>query len=1153
MSQNTNNITEVIPDGNVLPKPEEKAASVWNETEAKSGEAENTERKAGKAENHEEALSGKENSYEKENPYEKETVSNGLAELSDEKMTTPPAEQESEIDGTEPEGPVTDKTGAEENVSEDSQKKSQPESVVAEKTGAEETGTEKRKENPQEEIQADQADSPKRRNWFARFLLCSLSFALVCGLIHLVYYVLKLEPFGTDAVSIDDAKIQYIDFFTYYVDILRGTRTLNYDFGNMLGGSSIGLFSYYLASPFNLLLYFFGKKGVYRFFNVAVALKLGTAGATFCWYLQRRFEDRIRPAFVIALSMGYGLMQYSVAQSSNIMWLDGVYMLPLMLLGVYEVIHRKSIWRLVLATSFCILCNWYIGGLNCLFSGIWFLFEFIFCERPEEKREIIVEHNYPARGGYSREEAPGFMVGITDFILSSCRYFWAMGLGVAGSAVLFLPAVSAMRQGKGQYEEIKILMEFTGDLLSAVRGYFIGSVSDKGYAALFCGGIAVFAAAALFFSGSIKLRQKIAFVFMMGVCFLMLQWEPAMMAFSLLKRADSYWYRYSYLVCFAMLFGAGAYLSRAEKDRWSKAFVILSSLLYSAALLKLNGIHFVDFRAQGMKLILVNPAVFATAAASLVLAVLTVILLSAKKNILIRLVAGLLVILITGAELGTNAWLFWRDHKDGSQTLYMEYSQGLKAQLKQLRKIDGGYYRIAQDRTRWHYDEDDLTSYFNESLAQNYWSNAAYTSSPENAQLSLMWRLGYRDEAGCMLIVRDSILASDSFLGVKYLLESTPVRGLKRVKNVKPFNGRSVYLNPYALPMAFVYDGSKLPSRRYENAYVYQNALFSTLSGKQTELYTQLSWTRRNEADKAYFRIFVPEGNYLAYGNLLWPEKMGGLMSINGAEPFGYCRWQSPASFMIRSRKEQAASQAGESLQAVAAREKEEQELLEAAAAESASSEGAAENVSEGPAGILDRLKSVFEGNEDISGGEEALPEVDEVEIRKEELVKAAAAFDKKTLAEAKKDKNFNGDVRTIVFSTEKGLTFKDYQFYGLNLDALAEASERIRAGEVKDIKIRNGHITCSVQGTQGRSICLLVPWSKGWKALRNNEVIQPDTVAGTMITIPLVDGTNKIELTYEIPFLREGMYISAAALAVMLIDALCRWISTRKKKKNRR
>ena len=76
---------------------------------------------------------------------------------------------------------------------------------------------------------------------------------------------------------------------------------------------------------------------------------------------------------------------------------------------------------------------------------------------------------------------------------------------------------------------------------------------------------------ALFFSGSCKIRQKIAYLVLLGICFLMLYWEPATLVFSLLKRADSYWYRYSYLVCFVLLFGAGAYLSRAERDRWSKA------------------------------------------------------------------------------------------------------------------------------------------------------------------------------------------------------------------------------------------------------------------------------------------------------------------------------------------------------------------------------------------------------------------------------------------------------------------------------------------------------------------------------------------------------------------------------------------------------
>ena len=1027
------------------------------------------------------------------------------------------------------------------------------------------------------------------RTWGFRFLLCCASFLIVSGIALLAFYKIGLEPFGTKTVTIDDAKIQYIDFFTYYVDVLHGTRSLTYDFANMLGGNSIGLFGYYLASPFNLLLYFFGKEGVYRFFDLAVILKLGTAGAVFAWYLQRRFQDRIRPAFVLALSMGYGLMQYTVAQSANIMWLDGVFMLPLILLGVYEVLHKKSVWRLALAVAFCIYCNWYIAGVSCLFSGVWFLFEYFFQEGTSENgsagsgsagRHPGARISRAVRG---QTKESGWFVRFSDFFVSFCRYVWGMGLGVALSAMLFLPVISAMRHGTGQYDEIEFLMKMRGDLLSAVRGYVIGTESAHGFAALFCGGIAIPAAAALLFSGGFRIRQKISVVVLAGFCFLMLHWEPAMLAFSLLKRADSYWYRYSYLVCFTLLFCAGAYLSRAEKDRWSKGFMIAASLLFAAALLKLNGVHVGNLRVQGLELVYAHWTVFATAGASVALAVLTAFLLSGRedpvgemlpagktllvgetrpaeetlsagktlpvgetlpagsreaagKNDLageggaagnslpdgegdegqentagkttekgkdgrgkrpVRAAAALLLLGITAAELWANAWLLWQKNTDDSQTLYLEYSRGLQAQLAQLRAVDSGYYRIAQDRTRWHF-EDDLTAYLNESLAQGYWSNVSYTSSQDERQFSLMWRLGYRDEAGRIMIVRDPMLASDSFLGVKYMLQSTPVEGLEPVEEVAPFNGRSAYRNPFALPMAFVYDGAKLPVRRYENTYVYQNALFSVLYGKKTDLYTPLVWTLHNEGNKSFFSVYVPkkaEGSRyenLAYGNLLWASKKTGLMSINGAAPFGYCRWLSPASFLIRSRQEQAQSGAGESLQAAGRGE-----------------------------GIL-------------SG-------------RESELQEAAAAFDREALTSL--DESKYADIRTLVFASDEGLSFKDYQFYSLDLNVLQEAVERIREGEVTDVKIENGHVTCSLEGVTGRSLCLLVPYSKGWEAFRNGEPVQPDTVAGTMITIPLVNGRNEIELTYHIPYLREGICVSAAALAALLIDALCRWRAGRGKK----
>ena len=986
---------------------------------------------------------------------------------------------------------------------------------------------------------AAEMGQPVRRKWFVRFLLCCVSFGLVCVLIGIAYAALGMEPFGYKTVAVDDAKIQYIDFFTYYVDVLRGTRSLTYDFSNMMGGSTFGLFSYYLASPFNFLLYFFGKEGVYRFFNIAVALKLATAGATFCWYLQRRFADRIRPVFVVVLSMGYALMQYSVAQSSNIMWLDGLYMMPLIMLGVYEVLRKRTVWRLVLAVGFCILCNWYIAGVTCLFSGIWFFFEFFMLDLEEcGDAAWVAARRRKGNAGYGRKQTPGFLLRVTDFVVSFCRYVWGMGLGVALSAAIFLPAVAAMRQGKGQYDDLKILFDISGDLLSSVRGYVIGTESARGHAALFCGGAALVCAAAFFFSASVKIRHKIAFAGLAGVCFLMLHWEPAMLAFSLMKRADSYWYRYSYLIIFSMLFGAAAYLSRAEQDRWTRLALPVMALLYALAVCKLNGIHLADLRAQGMQIVFMHKAVFATAAAAVAASVLVLILVSVKKagaGRAVRLIAGLLLIAVTGAELTTNAYLIWKLHTDDTQPFYMEYSAGIQKQLAQLRAVDGGYYRIAQDRTRWHYDDDDMTSYFNDSLAQNYWSNTAYTSSPERAQLDLMWKLGYRDEAGCILIVRDPMLAADSFLGVKYLLESTPVAGLEPVEGVEPFNGRTVYRNPFALPMAFVYDGEHLPTMRYDNAYVYQNELYSTLSGRETEVFKPLTWTRDNEGNKSFFRVFVPEGNWLAYGNLLWPEKFDGLMSINGTEPFGYACWTSPASFLIRSRGEQAKSESGNSLQEIQKREK---EAAKAAAARTEAANAAGET---GPAA----------GDGKAAAGTQtaaAEPVKSEMELRKEDLLQAAQAFD--TQAQGLVEGSGFADVRTVVFQTQKGLTFKDYQFFGLDLDALREVSDRIRSTEVTDLTMENGHVACRVSGRRGQSVCLLVPWSRGWQVTRNGETVQADMVAGTMITIPLVDGENRIELNYTIPFVREGMVISAAALIVLLIDIVCRWISARRRRR---
>ena len=86
-----------------------------------------------------------------------------------------------------------------------------------------------------------------------------LSFFLVAGILLALFFVNGFAPFGAGSLAGNDARIQYIDFFLYLKDVLAGQNSITYTFSKLLGGSAIALYSYYLASPLNLLVVFFPK------------------------------------------------------------------------------------------------------------------------------------------------------------------------------------------------------------------------------------------------------------------------------------------------------------------------------------------------------------------------------------------------------------------------------------------------------------------------------------------------------------------------------------------------------------------------------------------------------------------------------------------------------------------------------------------------------------------------------------------------------------------------------------------------------------------------------------------------------------------------------------------------------------------------------
>ena len=192
-------------------------------------------------------------------------------------------------------------------------------------------------------------------------VFCVISFLITFFLISSVFAITNIVPYDVTekkTLATEDAWFQYLDFFAFLKDVLSGKQTVGHSFSNGLGQNNFGFFSYYLTSPFNLLIVFFKKENIHIFYNLTVALKMSMSAATFSFFQIRRKNAIQTPnIFMLLTSVSYGLMQYNFAQSINIMWLDGVYMLPLMMLGVSNITNNRGGEYLSVTACLSILFN----------------------------------------------------------------------------------------------------------------------------------------------------------------------------------------------------------------------------------------------------------------------------------------------------------------------------------------------------------------------------------------------------------------------------------------------------------------------------------------------------------------------------------------------------------------------------------------------------------------------------------------------------------------------------------------------------------------------------------------------------------------------------------------------------------------------------
>lgn len=292
------------------------------------------------------------------------------------------------------------------------------------------------------------------------------SFIIPIIVLFISYATRGVWPFGTNSMMITDGINQYIPFVAELHNKIYNGESIFYTWHAGLGSDFYSIWAFYLSSPSTFLLALFPLSWLNAIAGIITALKLGLCGISFTYYLTHRLSGKQAQKTdyrILIFSLGYALSSYAISFSYIIMWMDSLILLPIVMLGLDYLIHKKDARLYIVTLALALFCNYYIGFMLCLFLILYFLF-------------------------YNWKNIHEFMYNGIRFALSSLL---AGGL----VSIVLIPIYLQIRTTSTAGASAPIwglFNSFTNELSSFMAcSYPYAMTSDSGSVNLFCGSISI--------------------------------------------------------------------------------------------------------------------------------------------------------------------------------------------------------------------------------------------------------------------------------------------------------------------------------------------------------------------------------------------------------------------------------------------------------------------------------------------------------------------------------------------------------------------------------------------------------------------------------------------------------------------------------------
>ena len=626
----------------------------------------------------------------------------------------------------------------------------------------------------------------------SKLIYCLGGFIISGTIILCALYQAQIYPFGDRTLIYHDLEYQYIDYFIWLRNVLHGEGNIFYSFSLGMGSGTSALYAYYLASPFNLLLLFASRERIVLWISFIMMLKIITCSVSMFIYLDRRYG--IKSFYAMLLSVSYAMMGYNVLNSSNLLWLDGVLILPLIALGIYQVVWTRKRTLYFVALLYGVLTSWYIGYILCLFAVIYFSME---CAL------FYFEHSFRWKSLSAK---------LLEFIGVSA-------LACFATSVLLIPQTLQMLSiGESNVEDV-LHYGFNFSYLEGFKDLFLNGDKltwSQDHPSIYVGSLPL-VFLGLFFDRTVERKRKILGGVVLGAGVLIFALTPLSYLFSFAKVPSNHFYRHSFLYSFLLISVVGVLLQSCQLKKW----ILLRSavLIAGIGLLYEKLVYYSDRNLMYMSIIII------------LLIGVAIEVHTASRSVGIFL-TGVFLLFCMGKEYTTKWTLELADHNYSKEKI-ATYNREMENILNVIWASDDAVYRI--DKTGTRFGAMQRNECNTESAAFGY-SGIAYYSSTRNIRVGeFLVAMGYGSTS--TVLVYDAIQPIDALLSVKYVISGMNLAGYEKIYE-DIWNEVDVYHNEQAVSLGYAVE--RIVSTEWDgNPFVNHRRFLEGITGEEANIYSE--------------------------------------------------------------------------------------------------------------------------------------------------------------------------------------------------------------------------------------------------------------------------------------------------------------------------